>query len=126
MDTWTHSQGQFAFYTQLLPTDLTCTDTRGQTGSVPWSLLELNLKALSHCSAGAEPGSTQPGDPAAGFPVRAQLLPLDSPQLQRGPGSAWRNPPSSSSSLPALDAATGHRVIGDEHNPSAASLPSPE
>lgn len=123
---WTHSQGQSAFYTQLLPADFTCTDTRGQTGSVPRSVLELNLKALSHCSAGAEPGSAQPGDPAAGFPVRAQLLPLDSPQPQRGPGSAGpRHPPSSS--LPALDAATGHRVIGDGHNPSAAaSLPKPE
>lgn len=92
---WTHghSQGQFAFYTQLLPTDFTCTDTRGQTGSVPRPVLELNLKALSHCSAGAEPGSAQPGDPAAGFPVRAQLLPLDSPQLQRGPGSAGLEAP---------------------------------
>lgn len=88
MDTWTHSQGQFAFYTQLLPTDFTCPGTRGQTGSVPCSVLELNLKALSHGSAGAEPGSTQPGDPAAGLPVRAQLLPLDSPQLQRGLGSS--------------------------------------
>lgn len=90
--------GQFAFHSQLLPTDFTCTDTRGQTGSVLWSLLKLNLKALSHCSAGAEPDSTQPGDPATGLPVRAQLLPLDSPQLQQGPGSslpgATRPPPS--------------------------------
>uniref|UniRef100_A0A8C8AAJ6 UBX domain-containing protein 11 n=1 Tax=Otus sunia TaxID=257818 RepID=A0A8C8AAJ6_9STRI len=55
------------------------------------------------------------------------------PQLQRGPGSQPRQaaslpppPPSPACCSQELDAATGHRVIGEEHNPFAASQLNPE
>uniref|UniRef100_A0A663LR78 UBX domain-containing protein 11 n=1 Tax=Athene cunicularia TaxID=194338 RepID=A0A663LR78_ATHCN len=55
------------------------------------------------------------------------------PQLQRGPGSQPRRaaslpppPPSPACCSQDLDAATGHRVIGEERNPFAASQLNPE
>lgn len=117
---WTHSQGQFAFCTQQLPTDLTCSDSRGQTGSVPRPLLELNLKALSHCSAGAEPGSAQT---CSWVSCTCTAPSLGQPPAAAAPSPACLEVPALL--LPLLDAATGHRVIGDSIIP-PCSLPNPE
>uniref|UniRef100_A0A672UZ89 UBX domain-containing protein 11 n=1 Tax=Strigops habroptila TaxID=2489341 RepID=A0A672UZ89_STRHB len=73
-----------------------------ECGLTPNACLLLQRRDPHHRSkVGTEPGSAQPGDPAAGFPVREQLLPLDSPQLRRGPGSQPQRAASPAPSLPA-------------------------